>query len=229
MKTVAIMQPTYLPWIGYFALMDKVDHFVLLDSVQFERRSWQQRNRIKSANGVQMLTVPVLKKGKHGQLIYDVELDLENRFRQKHINSIQCAYASAPFFLKYSERIFSALSTATPLLVDLTIGLILEVRDMLGISTEVSRSSQMDLFGTKADLLAEICCQLEADVYVSPPGSRVYMEQSTVFSGFGIDVIYHDYMHPEYMQLHGAFIPFMSSIDLLFNVGEESLQILRQA
>lgn len=228
MKTVAIMQPTYLPWLGYFALMQRVDHFVFLDSVQFDRRSWQQRNRIKAASGVQMLSVPVLKKGKHGQLICDVEIDQESNFRKKHRNAIQYAYAAAPYFKKYSDQIFSALDQATPWLAELTIGLIVEIRRILGVTTEISRASQMELSGTKADLLADICRQLDANIYVSPPGSRGYMEQSTAFEDSGIEVQYFNYVHPEYLQLHGSFEPFMSIVDLLFNVGEESLRVLRE-
>lgn len=225
---VAIMQPTYLPWIGYFSLMDRVDHFVILDSVQFERRSWQQRNRIKTANGIQMLTVPVLKKGKRDQHICEVEVDQSSRFTLKHQNAIKCAFAGAPFYERYSDRIFNVLDKDAPLLPDLTIGLIIELRDLLGITTEVSRSSEMSVTGSKADLLADICSQLGANEYISPLGSKDYMDQSSAFSDLGINVLYHEYEHPLYRQLHGEFEPFMSTIDLLFNVGEDSLQTLRE-
>lgn len=225
---VAIMQPTYLPWIGYFSLMDRVDHFVILDSVQFDRRSWQQRNRIKTASDIQMLTIPALTKGKRDQLICEVEIDQQSRFKSKHQNAIKFAYAAAPFYDQYSDLIFNALGKDTPLLAELTIGLIRELRDLLGITTEISKSSEMDIQGSKADLLANICEKLDATEYVSPPGSRAYMDASTAFSDRGIAVRYHEYEHPVYTQMHGGFEPFMSTIDLLFNAGEDSLKILRK-
>jgi len=226
MKRIAIMQPTYLPWLGYFALMERVDLFVFLDSVQFERRSWQQRNRIKKSSGIQMLTVPVLKKGKRDQKIFEVEIDPNSRFREEHSAAIESAYATAPYYKQYSESLQEILKRGHTHLAELNFDLIAFVCRELKIETAVCQSSEMDLSGSKADLLANICEQLHADEYVSPVGARDYMEQSSAFSDRGISVSYHDYQHPEYAQLHGEFEPYMSVIDLLFNEGKNSSLIL---
>jgi hypothetical protein len=229
MTRLAIMQPTYLSWLGYFSLMDRVDYFVFLDSVQFERRSWQQRNRIKKSNGIQMLTVPVLKKGKRDQKIFEVEIDPNSRFREEHENAINSAYASAPYYKQYAEGLLDVLKRGHTHLAELNIDLISFVRDELKIETDFCRSSDMDVNGSKADLLADICQQLDADEYVSPVGARGYMEMSSAFADRGIKVSYHDYLHPHYSQLYGTFEPYMSAIDLLFNEGDDSRSVLRSS
>ncbi len=226
-KKIAIMQPTYFPWLGYFALMDRVDEFVFLDSVQFERRSWQQRNRIKTANGVQLLTVPVMKKGLRQQKINEVEIQQDVNYIAKHIGSISAAYSKAPFYDRYREDLFSVLAENYTKLSDLTIGLTVKLKNMLGIECCLCKSSDMDVSGTKADLLANICEQLSATQYISPVGSRGYLEASTAFQEKNIAVEYNEYIHPEYPQLFGTFEPFMSIIDLLFNTGPDSLAIIR--
>jgi len=106
MTRIAIMQPTYIPWVGYFSLINKVDVFIFLDSVQFAKRSWQQRNKIKTANESIWLTVPVLSKGKQSQFINEVEIDLTRDFSEKHIASLESNYHKAPYFLKYSPDFF---------------------------------------------------------------------------------------------------------------------------
>lgn len=227
MTTIAIMQPTYLPWIGYFGMVDRADVFVFLDSVQFARRSWQQRNRIKSANGEQMLTVPVLSKGARDQTIADVHVDCGSRFADKHRRAIEHALGKAPYFKDHAGGLSDVLNVGHERLADLNIELITWISAALGISSRFVRSTQLDVQGVKAELLADICQALEADVYLSAPGSRDYIEESDAFDGRGITVRYHDYEHPTYPQLHGAFAPYMSTIDLLFNVGPHSLQSIR--
>lgn len=224
---VAIMQPTYLPWIGYFALMASVDVFVLLDSVQFARRSWQQRNRIKTANGVQWLTVPVLKKGRRDQKIVDVEIDTSSGFPEKHIKAIETAYKNAPFYTACSEELFDILNHNQKWLAQLDVELIIWLKKMFAIEAEILRSSEMETRGSKAELLAGICEQLGAEEYISPLGSKEYMDRSDAFSKRKIAVNYFEYNHPVYSQLHGSFEPYMSSIDLLFNMGSQSREVLK--
>ena len=134
---VAIMQPTYLPWSGYFGLLQSVDLFVYLDDVQFEKRSWQQRNQIKTANGAQWLTVPVLSKGKREQKINEVQIDTTSKFSEKHIKSIQHSYRKSPFFHKHSDIIFSAIQKVSINLAEYNIHIINECKDLLGISTNI--------------------------------------------------------------------------------------------
>lgn len=227
MTTIAIMQPTYLPWIGYFGMIDRADIFVFLDSVQFARRSWQQRNRIKSANGEQMLTVPVLSKGARNQTIAEVQVDRGSRFAEKHRRAIEHALGKAPHFKDHAGGLLDVLNAGHERLADLNIELITWASAALGISSRFVRSTQLDVQGAKAELLADICRTLEGDVYLSAPGSRDYIEGSDAFDVRGIAVRYHDYQHPTYPQLHGAFAPYMSAVDLLFNVGPHSLQSIR--
>lgn len=227
MTTVAIMQPTYLPWIGYFGLMDKVSVFVLLDSVQFARRSWQQRNQIKTANGAQWITVPVYSKGARDQLITDTIIDRSRDFPEKHVRAIDLAYKKAAHFESYAPELFGILRRGHVRLTDLTLELIYWLRDRIGIQTPIFQASQITASGRKADLLANICRAVGADRYLSPPGSRGYMEESSAFGAMGIAVDYHDYLHPQYTQLYGQFLPYMSVLDLLFNEGPNTLNVIR--
>jgi hypothetical protein len=169
---IAIMQPTYLPWIGYFAMIDRVDRFVYLDSVQFAKRSWQQRNRIKAAQGELMLTVPVLSKGQRDQTIAEAQIDWDSGFAVKYVRSIESAYRAAPHFAEHFEPLKAKLSDKVPSLADYTIGLIDFLCDCFGITTPRERSSKLAATGQKADLLAAICSELGAARYLSAPGSR---------------------------------------------------------
>lgn len=226
---MAIMQPTYLPWIGYFGLMQSVDIFVLLDTVQFARRSWQQRNQIKTANGAQWLSVPVLSKGKRDQLICEVELDKSSGFAAAHRRSIEMSYVKTPYFKQYADTLLPLLGNSSPLLADMTSALILQLKAQLGIETRVMRASELDGSGAKADLLASLCKQIGATAYVSPPGSKDYLDESDAFEKIGVPVQYYEFKHPEYPQPFGEFLLYMSIIDMLFNCGERSSALIQGA
>jgi hypothetical protein len=228
MTRVAIMQPTYLPWLGYFGMIEQVDTFIIFDSVQFSKRSWQQRNQIKTASGPMCLTVPVSSKGKRGQLINEVEIDSTRNYHTAHIASLENNYRKSPFFSDYSPELFSLLEKEHVSLSELTAELIVWFCKVLGIKTTIKYSSKMENTGTKADLLAMLCEQVDTTEYVSAPGSREYLEESDAFDKRSIPIKYHEYDHPEYPQLFGEFVPYMSIIDLLFNVGPESLSVIRQ-
>ena len=145
MKTVAIMQPTYLPWIGYFSLMDQVDTFVFLDSVQFDKRSWQQRNRIKTSQGELFLTVPLITKGRQSQKIFEVEIDATQRFSDKHLKTIRNNYTKAAFFSEYWEEISELFHRDCHFLADLNIALIEWFRTKLDIEVEFVKSSSLKI------------------------------------------------------------------------------------
>jgi len=226
MTRVAIMQPTYLPWCGYFGLMQAVDVFVLLDSVQFARRSWQQRNQIKAVNGAQWLSVPVLSKGKRDQLISEVEVDKTENFASTHRKTIEMSYAKTPYFNAYADELLPLLDNPSPRLSDLTMSLILWLKSQLGITTQVLRSSELNGSGAKGELLASLCHELGASTYISPPGSKDYLDETDAFEKIGLQVKYFDFEHPEYPQLFGDFMPYMSIIDMLFNCGERSLPLI---
>ena len=226
-RAVAIMQPTYLPWIGYFDMIDQSDCFVFLDSVQFNKRSWQQRNRIKGHDGVLWLTVPVLSKGRRDQRIDEVVIDQTQAFQEKHIKTITYSYSKAPFFAQYIDELSAILHKSHQFLADLNIELIRWLCAQLGIETEMVRSSSLNVEGKQVELLVNICKALGTDRYLSAAGSKAYIEENNLFVPNGIDLVYHEYRHPEYRQLHGAFVPYLSVLDLLFNEGPSSLSIIR--
>ena len=228
MKTVAIMQPTYLPWIGYFDLIDQSDCFIFLDSVQFNKRSWQQRNRIKSPGEVLWLTVPVLSKDRRDQRIFEVVIDPSKKFQEKHIKTIMHCYHKAPFLSQYIDELSTILKSHS-LLGELNIDLIGWLCLKMGIKNQMIRSSSLEATGKKAELLVNICKILNAGRYLSPMGSRNYIEieEDNLFNANAIDLTYHAYRHPEYRQLHGSFEPYLSVLDLLFNEGPSSLSIIR--
>ncbi len=227
MKTAVIMQPTYLPWIGYFDLMDQADVFVFLDSVQFEKRSWQSRNRIKGPNGEMLLTIPVINKGKFDQKIADVEIQVTSGFPKDHVKAIEYNYRRAPFFKAYASGLTEILSGKTNL-SELNIAVIQWARDILGIRAELVRSSEMGFSSAKADLLVNICEKVGAQIYLSPLASRDYIQDGKAFEERSIQLYYHKFEHPEYVQQFGAFIPFMSCVDLILNHGSESMGIIRR-
>lgn len=224
MTRVAIMQPTYLPWSGYFGLMRTVDLFIILDSVQFARRSWQQRNQIKTANGAQWLTVPVITKGKRDQRIDEVEIDPTAHFAEAHRRMIELNYRKTPGYSALAPQILPLLEGR--MLADMTIRIIQRIQEMLGIATPVQRSSAMQGSGTKAELLASLCHEVGATEYISPPGSQDYLDESDAFARAGIPVRYFQFRHPEYPQMFGEFLPYMSCIDMLFNCGDRSLSLI---
>ncbi len=226
MTRVAIMQPTYLPWAGYFGLMQSVDLFIILDSVQFAKRSWQQRNQIKTMNGPLWLTVPVSSKGKRDQLISEVEIDYEGQFPLNHQKSLQMCYQKTPYFDVFAPEILSIIGEGDKYLSSLTVKLITKIKDNLEIKTPIHLSSDYCCEGVKDDLLANLCGHVKATEYISPPGSKIYLENSMAFVERKIKLSYFEFAHPEYDQRFGSFLPYMSVVDMLFNCGPESSSML---
>jgi len=225
---VAIMQPTFLPWSGYFALMLQAEKFVFLDSVQFVRRSWQQRNRIKTPDGPLWLTVPVLSRGARDQLISEVQIDHTSGWIEKMVRTITHHYARAPHFVPHAEAVFAILRKRHERLADLNIELIAHLQGALAIECALVRSSTLGGSGHKADLLASLCAELGAKAYVAAVGSKEYIDESTAFQERGIEVRYNSYQALAYPQLHGPFEPFLSVLDLLLNVGPQSAARIRE-
>lgn len=227
MTRVAIMQPTYLPWLGYFGLMQSVDLYIVLDTVQFAKRSWQQRNQIKTMNGPLWLSVPVLTKGKREQLIHEVEIDYSQDFPRSHLKTLEMNYRKSAYFDTLSPQLFAILEADKKYLAELTTDLILWIREVLGITTPIRFASEFDVSGAKADLLASLCEQAGASEYISPPGSKDYLDESDAFTKRNIPLRYFNFRHPEYSQRHGEFLSNMSVIDLLFNSGPESISLIK--
>jgi len=224
--TSVILQPTYLPWIGYFDLIDRADYYVVLDSVQFEKQSWQQRNKIKVATGEWIwLTVPVVQI--FPQLLNHTQICNTHNWQKKHWKTIQQVYAKSTFWNEYAADFYEIYSTDWNLLVDLNIKIIQCIIKTFGMNIKIIRSSSLDLPGKKVDYLINVCKYLNVDTYISPQGASTYIEKNNIFLDEGIKLVYHNYQHPVYNQRFKDFIPYMSSIDLLFNEGKNSMNIIR--
>jgi len=208
-------------------MLAQVDQFVVLDSVQFEKQSWQQRNRIKTPAGLQWLTVPVVFRGHFGQKICQVRIR-EPEFARKHLRAIELNYRRCAYFEQYYEPLAEIVrGAADGLLVDLNMRLVQWLCQVLGIRANFLRSSEMAVEGRRCELLIQICKQLNADFYVSPLGSRTYIvDDFEQFSQAGITVGFQNYEHPEYVQAFPPFCSYASAIDLVFNQGPHSRRIM---
>lgn len=231
----AIMQPTYLPWIGYFDLIDQVDKYVFLNNVQLVKRSWQVRNRIKTTQGQLFLTVPIRKiKSRDETNICEAIIDDSEAWREKHLKSIGLAYKKAPYFDEVFSFISGLIKTEITMLADFNINIIKNISDKIGIDVNtkfVTSSKLMGVDGKKDTLLVSICKAIGCYEYVSAKGSADYIEKDSPGGQFvksDIKLFYHNYSHPNYDQINGNFLPQMSTIDLLFNKGfSQSLEIIR--
>lgn len=223
---IGILQPGYIPWLGFFEQMYKSDVFVIYDDVQYDKESWRNRNRIKTANGVQWLTVPVIVRFEDAPLINDIKIDNKLNWRKKHLHSIKQNYSKVAYFKKYIDIFEEAYSKKWQYLVDIDMHFILELSVLLGIDcNKIVRSSTLNISGDKIERLIEICKLFKADTFYEGAAGKNYIDDSQ-FARNGIKVEYQDYKHPAYRQLHGDFVPYLSVVDLLFNHGEESLAIL---
>jgi hypothetical protein len=226
---IGIMQPTYLPWIGYFDMMDQVDTFVLLDHVQFAKRSWQQRNRIKTPHGLEWLTVPVEVKGKWRQSILDVRVHTA-QFAKKHVHTLEIHYGRATHGAAVIRELAGLLLREPPWdrLAELNVALIDWLCRGLGVLTPVVRSSTLSPRGERTEALVSICEQLGGTHYLSALGSAEYLLADLhLFEARGIRVTFQHYVHPTYTQLYPPFVPYASAIDLLCNEGPGALAVVR--
>jgi len=226
------MQPTYLPWLGYFDLMDQADVFVFLDNVQFARRSWQQRNRIRGPKGLQWLSVPVKKRGRYHRDIRSTKIVKDGRFPTKHLRALEYSYKGAPHFKDYFPGIRDILMFYSESLADTNTRLVFNLVDALGIEfgegEKWKLASELEPEGKRSDLLADICRKVGADTYLSPTGAMIYLiHEREPFEKAGVSVRIHQYVHPTYRQQWEPFLPHASTVDLLFNEGPRSLEIIR--
>jgi hypothetical protein len=224
---VSINQPAYLPWLGYFHRIAAGDAHVVLDHVQFEKNSFTNRNKVRTADGWCWLTVPLKTKGRFGDLaIRSVEIDNSTDWRAKHWKTLCQGYKRAPHFDEHAPFFEQVCRREWTLLSDLlreTTGYLLRV---LGITTRILFSSDMNSEGVKDELVLDLCRKTNADLYLSGALGKNYLREER-FERAGIAVAYQQYRHPEYPQgKNGAFEPAMSIVDLLFNCGPKSLEVL---
>jgi hypothetical protein len=226
---VAIAQPTFLPWAGWFDLVDQVDMLIVLDDVAFSKQSWQQRNRLRTAQGLSYVTVPVRTAGRFGQRIVDTELAGDGTI-DKLIRTIAQNYSRAAYFSRYFSEFSAVLrqSAAAGMLCGLNCGLIEWLGVQLGIATPQVRSSELAIDGMRGALVAKLCERVGATRYVSPAGAQEYLlEDRAEFDSRAISVDLHVYEHPAYRQCFQPFMPYASVLDLLLNEGDAAARILR--
>lgn len=221
MKTVVVLQSNYIPWKGYFDLVHDADEFIFYDDLQFTKNDWRNRNKIKSINGLEWLTIPV--GGENKRLICEVEIK-ESIWQVKHWKTLQANYLKTPHFDRYRpffEDIF--LSQKWKNLSELNQHLIRYIAcDLLGVSTTFRDSRQYPLTGQKQNRLLDLLDKAEASRYVSGPAAKAYIEPK-LFKARGIELVWKDYSgYPEYPQRFPPFEHGVSILDLLFNVGPDA-------
>ncbi|MBF0557351.1 MAG: WbqC family protein [Nitrospirae bacterium] len=221
---ITIHQPEHLPWLGFFHKMSGADRFVLLDNVQFSKNYFQNRNKARTADGWTWLTVPVSRT--IDTLIKDVTISDDFRWKRKWKDTICYAYKKAPYFDKYFESIDNVMSNSSNNLCDFNVALIKCLAGSLNITTDLIMASELNSKGSGSDLILSICKEVGSSSYVSGISGRNYLKLDE-FETAGIDVEFQEFHHPVYKQLYGPFIPCMSVIDLLFNCGDKSLDIIK--
>lgn len=225
MTTLVVLQPGYLPWLGYFDLLKKADVFVHYDDVQFDKHGWRNRNRIKGPKGAVWLTVPVLHSGRSGQSLLDVEIDNRQNWRRRHISTVTQLYARAAYGVAFLPKLSEIIDRPWSRLLDLDFALIDWLAETLGIATRQHRSSELGIDGDRNERLINLCRHFGATRYLSGNAAHDYLDV-LAFAAAGIQVAWHDYPHPDYAQLHGDFVPYLSVLDLLLNKGDASLAVL---
>lgn len=224
---LTIHQPEHLPWLGYFNKMAKAEKYVILDSVQFEKNYFQNRNKIIGSNGVQWLAIPVQMKGHMSNTISTTKIAGDERWKKKYLNTIQMSYSKHPFFKEVFPVVEKAINIETNLIADINISIIMAFADKMDMHPEFVRSSNLNIQGLKSDLILDICKATNASMYIAGPSGRDYLDIQS-FKEAGIEVKFNDYNHPKYPQRKTKeFVPYLSSLDLFMNCGfEEGREVI---
>ena len=224
MTFVMIRQPGYLPNIGFFNKIQSSDVFIHLDDAQYAKDRFDNRNKIRTKDGFEWLTVP-LKRPVFGKKLNEVLISYSNDWQKNHLNLIFENYQKTDYFSSYWNSIKKIIDKKHEKLIDLNINLIQFINSELKISTEIFSSSDLNISETKTKKLVSICSRVNATCYISGISGRDYLDEQ-LFSDAKIKLIYENFIHPKYDQLYGNFLENMSVIDLLFNMGEQSVEIL---
>lgn len=218
-------QPVYLPWLGLFHKIYLANEFVFFDQVQYVPKDYISRNEVKTNSGSILLTVPVLTKGYLEKTIAEIEINNNERWSEKHWKTIYLNYKKAPYFSKYSDFFEDTYKREWTLLSDLNYHMLLWFLKTLGINVKVYKAGDFQFKGVKSDLVLDMCLQLKATTYIFGKLGKDYADEKN-FIDNGVLPVFQEYIHPEYAQLHGSFKPYLSVIDLLFNEGSRSLEII---
>ena len=230
-RTVVIHQPDFLPWLGFFHRLLKADLYIVLDHVQFvsgTARSWMHRDRIKTSAGARWLSLS-LQRAPLGTPIRDIRLAPDPAWRARNLNLVRENYRKAPYFdyvFPQLERLYASSHTR---LVDMNLDAIDLLCAAFDIHVERALSSEMSPAGASNEMLAELLRGSGATHYLSGLGAREYFDPAP-FARAGVEVVWQDFTHPVYPQLHGPFVPMLSAVDMLFNCGvERSRDLLRSS
>jgi hypothetical protein len=220
-RTLVVLQPGYLPWLGFFDQMRRADVFVYYDDVQYDKNGWRNRNRVKSPAGEpHWLTVPV-RVGSLGQRVNETEIDNRQPWARKHVGTLRQFYAKAPHLARHLPELEELLAGRRwGLLVELDIAVVALMCRWLGIERETARSSELKVEGERSERLLKLCEHFGARRYLSGNAAQSYLDEAA-FEARGVRVVWQNYQHPVYPQQHGAFVPYLSALDLVLNCGGE--------
>ncbi len=225
MKKVAILQSNYIPWKGYFDMINLADEFILFDTAQYTKNDWRNRNKIKTNQGINWLTIPV--KHSLSQKINEIEV-LNNKWRKKHWQTLKQNYSKSKYFNNYVvvfEKLY--LNSDEIFLSKINYNFIIAINKILGIETKITWSSSYELTGEKTEKLVNICKQAKASEYISGPAAKSYLNEK-LFEQENIKVSWMDYSnYPEYNQLFPPFEQSVSILDLIFNEGENATKLMK--
>lgn len=227
MKKIAILQSNYIPWKGYFDLINMVDEFILYDDMQYTRRDWRNRNKIKTPQGLKWLTVPVDVKGKYFQKINETKLS-DKDWGKKHWQQIKQNYSKTKYFKEYKD-IFEKLylNCDEELLSEINYKFIITINEILGITTKIRWSSEFELVDGQTEKLLGICKDCNADIYLSGPAAKDYFDEEMAKKE-NIKVEWMDYSgYKEYEQLHPPFEHGVTILDLIFNEGPDAKKYMK--
>lgn len=224
--TLVVLQPGYLPWLGFFDQMRRADLFVYYDDVQYDKNGWRNRNRVKSSKGEpHWLTVPV-RVGSLEQRINETEIDNRQPWARKHTGTVRQFYAKAPHLKRYLPELEELLAGRRwESLLELDEAVVGLLCRWMGLERPTLRASELKIEGERSERLLNMCRRLGARRYLSGSAARSYLDVS-LFEREGVEVVWQDYSHPIYPQQHGEFVPFLSALDLLLNCGDESLSVI---
>jgi hypothetical protein len=217
-------QPVYLPWLGLFHKIALSDIYCVFDIVQYQRKDFNNRNKIKTSNGPIWLSVPVESSNRLSNKISDTKI-IHNGWHQKHIKSIELNYKRTVFFELYFEKLKDILNKKHQFLTDLNFDLLIFFIDALKIKTQIIKASDYSFVGEKSDLVLDMCLKLNSDIYIFGEQGKNYADKNSFISN-QIFPYFQNYKHPTYDQIRGKFEPYMSIIDLLFNIGPQSSEVL---
>ncbi|MCK6440096.1 MAG: WbqC family protein [Planctomycetes bacterium] len=226
---VAGHQPNYLPYAGFFHKLAQVERFMVVDTVQFVKRGefgWIHRNRIRTVEGWQWLSLPVLSKGKREQTCAEAQLNNQMDWSRKHWKAMEFNYKRAPHFKEYRERFEAVYAREWTHLTALSVELIRVIADAFGIATPIDLASQCGVTGEAHTLLENICRHYGANEYLSGVHGRDYLDLDDM-KRRGITIRFQEFTHPVYEQCQpGAFEPNLSALDMLFNAGSQARELL---